>query len=203
MSPFIFNTSPSIQFGPGLLSQLGEIVSAGIGNRVLLVTDPGMMATGIVERALTALKVANVEVTLFSDVQADPPEDVILQATQIATDCNAQGIIGLGGGSSLDVAKLVALLAQGTEKLADAYGIGNAKGPRLPLILVPTTAGTGSEVTPISIVTTGTNEKMGVVSPVILPDIALLDPINAPKQALNCSTLAPRAGPVNRGLTFP
>lgn len=176
MTPFIFNTSPSIQFGPGLLSQLGEIVNASIGNRVLLVTDPGMMATGMVERALTALKNANVEVTLFSDVQADPPEAVILQATQIAIDCGAEGVIGLGGGSSLDVAKLVALLAYGTEKLADAYGIGNAKGPRLPLILVPTTAGTGSEVTPISIVTTGTNEKMGVVSPVILPDIALLDP---------------------------
>ena len=103
MTPFIFNTSPSIQFGAGLLSQLGEIVKSKIGNRVLLVTDPGMMATGIVERAQTALKDANVEVTLFSDVQADPPEEVILQATQIAIDCGAEGIIGLGGGSSLDV----------------------------------------------------------------------------------------------------
>ena len=84
--------------------------------------------------------------------------------------------MGFGGGSSLDVAKLVALLAYGNETLADAYGVANAKGPRLPLVLVPTTSGTGSEVTPISIVTTGTNEKMGVVSPVILPDVALLDP---------------------------
>ena len=88
----------------------------------------------------------------------------------------AAGVIGLGGGSSLDTAKLVALLAVGKEKLADVFGVGNARGPRLPLILIPTTAGTGSEVTPISIVTTGENEKMGVVSPVILPDVALLDP---------------------------
>jgi alcohol dehydrogenase class IV len=76
----------------------------------------------------------------------------------------------------MDVAKLAALLAKSGETLTTIYGVGLAKGPRLPLMLVPTTAGTGSEVTPISIVTTGTNEKKGVVSPVILPDIALLDP---------------------------
>ncbi len=104
------------------------------------------------------------------------PESVILEATAIATRAKVDGVIGLGGGSSLDVAKLVSILALGKEELKQIYGVGNAKGPRLPLILVPTTAGTGSEVTPISIVTTGTNEKMGVVSPVILPDIALLDP---------------------------
>ena len=86
-------------------------------------------------------------------------------------------IIGLGGGSSLDVAKLVALLVPEHQRLIEAYGIGNAIGPRLPLILVPTTAGTGSEVTPIAIVTTGESEKMGVVSPVIIPDIAVLDPL--------------------------
>uniref|UniRef100_UPI003B017B1F iron-containing alcohol dehydrogenase n=1 Tax=Kiloniella sp. TaxID=1938587 RepID=UPI003B017B1F len=103
-------------------------------------------------------------------------QKIILEATEVAIECGAEGIVGLGGGSSLDVAKLVALLAPGREKLEQVYGVGNAKGPRLPLILVPTTAGTGSEVTPISIVTTGTNEKMGVVSPILLPDIALLDP---------------------------
>jgi alcohol dehydrogenase class IV len=75
----------------------------------------------------------------------------------------------------MDVAKLVALLAVGREKLADIYGVNIAKGPRLPLVLAPTTAGTGSEVTPISIVTTGEGEKKGVVSPVLLPDWAVLD----------------------------
>lgn len=176
MTPFVFNTSASIRFGAGLLSQLGEIVKASIGTRVLLVTDPGMMATGIVHKALDALKASGVNVTVFQDVEADPPEKVVMYCAEAAIEHKAQGVIGLGGGSSLDVAKLAALLAPGNEKLSDAYGVGNAKGPRLPLILVPTTAGTGSEVTPISIVTTGTNEKMGVVSPVIIPDIALLDP---------------------------
>jgi alcohol dehydrogenase class IV len=176
MNPFIFNTPKSIQFGVGALSRLGELVSGQIGSRVMLVTDPGMIATGIVERALSSLADAGVSVEVFKDVEADPPEAIVLAAAAQARDAGVQGVVGLGGGSSLDVAKLVALLAPGTEDLKDAYGVGNAKGPRLPLILVPTTSGTGSEVTPISIVTTGTNEKMGVVSPVILPDIALLDP---------------------------
>ena len=176
MNPFTFNTSKSIRFGSGIVNQLGEIVAGEIGGRVMLVTDPGMVATGLVERALDALNNAGVTVELFSDVEADPPEHVILAAAAKAREAAVDGVVGFGGGSSLDVAKLVALLAPGKEALAEVYGVGNAKGPRLPLILVPTTAGTGSEVTPISIVTTGTNEKMGVVSPVILPDIALLDP---------------------------
>ena len=176
MTPFNFNTSSSIRFGAGLLAQLGDMAVNEIGTRVLLVTDPGMMATGIVDKALVSLNDAGVEVTLYQDVKADPPESIVNLCAQIAIDCKAQGVIGLGGGSSLDVAKLAALLATGNENLKDAYGVGNAKGPRLPLILVPTTSGTGSEVTPISIVTTGKSEKMGVVSPAILPDIALLDP---------------------------
>jgi len=176
MSPFVFNTTKSIQFGAGSVARLGELALAFMGSRVFLVTDPGMMATGIVDRAVTILEAAGIEVTLFSEVQADPPEAVIQTAAEIARLADVGGVIGLGGGSSLDVAKLVALLAVGKEDLKSVYGVGNAKGPRLPLFLVPTTSGTGSEVTPISIVTTGASEKMGVVSPVLLPDIALLDP---------------------------
>lgn len=176
MIPFVFNTTKSVQFGAGSLGRLGDLARVTMGTRVMLITDPGMLATGIVDRALAILASAGLEVTLFSDVQADPPEAVIRAATEEAIGTGSQGVIGLGGGSSLDVAKLVALLAMGQETLQGIYGVGNAKGPRLPLILVPTTAGTGSEVTPISIVTTGTAEKMGVVSPILIPDVALLDP---------------------------
>lgn len=176
MSSFNFNTSRSIRFGAGRFEELGEMVKGEIGTRVVLVTDPGMMATGIAERAAQILKSNQVEVTLFKDVEADPSEAVVMSGCAATIACGAQGVIGLGGGSSMDVAKLVALLAPGNQGLSDAYGIGKAKGPRLPLILIPTTSGTGSEVTPISIVTTGTHEKMGVVSQILLPDIALLDP---------------------------
>ena len=174
MNPFSFNTTPSLRMGAGLAGELGQITRPICGDRVLLVTDPGMMATGLVQQATDCLRTAGVEVTLFDQVQADPPEEIVLQAAQYAR--SATGVIGFGGGSSLDVAKLAALLAASNQPLAEAYGIGNAQGPRLPLVLVPTTAGTGSEVTPISIVTTGASEKMGVVSPLLLPDLALLDP---------------------------
>ena len=174
MNPFSFNTTPSLRMGAGLAGELGQITRPICGDRVLLVTDPGIMATGLVQQATDCLRAAGVEVTLFDQVQADPPEEIVLQAAQQAL--GKTGVIGFGGGSSLDVAKLAALLAASNQPLAEAYGIGNAQGPRLPLVLVPTTAGTGSEVTPISIVTTGASEKMGVVSPLLLPDMALLDP---------------------------
>jgi alcohol dehydrogenase class IV len=174
MNPFTFNTTPSLRMGAGLAGEIGQITRPICGDRVLLVTDPGMMATGLVQRVRDGLRAAGVAVTLFDQVQADPPESIVVQAAQKAR--GATGVIGFGGGSSLDVAKLAALLAASDQPLAEAYGVGNARGPRLPLVLVPTTAGTGSEVTPISIVTTGASEKMGVVSPLLLPDLALLDP---------------------------
>ncbi len=176
ISTFTFNTTASIQFGNGLLSRLGELAAARMGGRVLVVTDPGLVATGIVARAEEILRAAKVDFVTFSEVEADPPEELILRAVAAAETISAMGVIGLGGGSSLDVAKLVALLIGGNEELKSVYGVGNAQGPRLPLILVPTTSGTGSEVTPISIVTTGAAEKMGVVSQILIPDVALLDP---------------------------
>jgi alcohol dehydrogenase class IV len=106
---------------------------------------------------------------------ADPPEHIVLSAVAYAKEIKADGIIGFGGGSSLDTAKLVALLANSDEQIADIYGVDAIRGQRLPLILIPTTAGTGSEVTPIAIVTTGDTTKAGVVSTTLLPDIALLD----------------------------
>lgn len=173
MDGFTFNTTASIRFGAGLLSDIAFLESH-VGNNLLLVTDQGMMATGIPDRAANTLRAAGATVRLFCDVVADPPEETVLACAEQAKGCS--GVIGIGGGSSLDVAKLAALLAGSGERLSDAYGVNNARGPRLPLALIPTTSGTGSEVTPISIVTTGASEKMGVVSPHILPDVAVLDP---------------------------
>lgn len=181
MTPFVFNAPPSIIFGQGALARIGELAARTLGGpapgaRVLLVTDAGLLKAGLVAPALAALAAAGVAVAVYSEVSADPPEAAVLAALAAAQAHGATGVIGLGGGSPMDVAKLVALLLGSGEPLAGAYGVGNARGPRLPLILVPTTAGTGSEVTPISIITTGEAEKKGVVSPLLLPDIALLDP---------------------------
>lgn len=110
-------------------------------------------------------------------MQADPPEHIVLDAVQFAKNEKVDIVLGFGGGSSLDVAKVIAVLAHPEQQqtLKDLYGINNAKNLRLPLFLVPTTAGTGSEVTPISIVTTGETTKTGIVSPVLFADVAILD----------------------------
>jgi alcohol dehydrogenase class IV len=175
LNGFAFNTVPSIVFGSGASARMGEIAGR-FGHRVALVTDAGIVRAGLVEPALASLREAGIAVSVYDGVVADPPEAVVAAAADFARAHGADVVVGLGGGSSLDVAKLVALVLRSGEALADVYGVGNAKGPRLPLVLVPTTAGTGSEATPISIVTTGAHEKKGVVSPVLLPDVALLDP---------------------------
>ncbi len=175
MNGFAFDTVPSIVFGSGASARAGAIAGR-FGRRAALVTDAGVVRAGLLEPAVASLREAGIAVAVHDGVVADPPETVVTAAVEAARAHGADMVVGLGGGSSLDVAKLVALLLRSGEALADIYGVGNAKGPRLPLILAPTTAGTGSEATPISIVTTGAHEKKGVVSPVLLPDVALLDP---------------------------
>ena len=143
--------------------------------RPFIVTDAGLMKAGVLAPALASLAAENTEYQVYQDVVADPTEAVVYAAVSQAADFGADCIIGFGGGSSMDVAKLVALLAPSRRRLDDVYGVNVATGQRLPLMLVPTTAGTGSEVTPISIITTESDEKKGVVSPLLMPDIALLD----------------------------
>lgn len=172
---FTFTTMPSIVVAAGASAHLGEVSGNRLGSRAFIVTDNGVVAAGLVAPAATALEKAGMVVEIYDRVSADPSYLVVQEAAAAARDFRATGVVGLGGGSSMDVAKLVALLAVGLEKLEDVYGVGLVRGPRLPLVLVPTTAGTGSEVTPISIVTTGEHEKKGVVSPILLPDMAILD----------------------------
>ena len=172
---FDFHSTRSILVERGGSANLAKRIQERGAKSVLIITDPGVLSAGLLNKALPQFKELNLPVQIFSDVQADPPVAVIDSAVKAAQECKADCIVGFGGGSSMDVAKLVALLAPGKETLLDVYGVGMAKGPRLPLILVPTTAGTGSEVTTISIVTVSDSEKKGVVSPQLLPDIALLD----------------------------
>ena len=172
---FDFHSTRSILVQRGGSVQLAKMTQDQGARKVLIVTDPGVLAAGLLEKALPQFKKLNIPVHIFSDVRADPPVVVIEAAVQVAQENQIDCVVGFGGGSSMDVAKLVALLSLGNEQLADIYGIGNVKGPRLPLILVPTTAGTGSEATKSSVVTVSEREKKGVLSPYLLPDVALLD----------------------------
>ncbi|SFS67398.1 Alcohol dehydrogenase, class IV [Sulfitobacter marinus] len=175
MTPFIFNTTKSVVFENGAARRLAEIAGGLLRQHCLLITDPGLRGLGLCDPAIAALEAAGHTVTVFDAVEADPSRDTLMQAVEAGRAAGTTGVIGFGGGSSQDVAKLVALLLGSSENLDSAWGVGQAKGPRLPLVLVPTTAGTGSEVTPVSIITVGDEEKRGVSSPVILPDIAILD----------------------------
>lgn len=173
--PFTFNTTPTIMFDSGASSRLGAIARDRLGSKVLLVTDPGLRSLGLADGAIASLEAEGCAVTVFDQVEADPSLATLMKAATTGRTGDVEGVVGFGGGSSLDVAKLSALLLGSGEDLDGAWGVGNAKGPRLPLVLVPTTAGTGSEVTPVSIITVGEEEKRGVSSPIILPDVAVLD----------------------------
>jgi len=175
LNPFVFNTTPSLVFEPGAAKRLGAVVGKKLGSAVLFVTDPGLRRLGLCDGALASLKAQGIDTTVFDTVEPDPSLATLDRAVELGRSGNVTGVVGFGGGSSLDVAKLAALLVGSGEDLDGAWGVGNARGPRLPLVLVPTTAGTGSEVTPVSIITVADAEKRGVSSAVILPDIAILD----------------------------
>ncbi len=175
MKPFIFSTTKSIISESGVIARISELCHSLNITRPLIVTDKGIVDIGLIAAVANAFNNAQMQYWCFDKVVADPPEAIVIEAVEYAKQAKVDGVIGLGGGSSLDTAKLVALLANSEESISDIYGVDNIKGKRLPLILIPTTAGTGSEVTPISIVTTGETTKAGIVSAELLPDIALLD----------------------------
>ncbi|MCY1274968.1 Long-chain-alcohol dehydrogenase 1 [compost metagenome] len=177
MQPFSFATTAQILCESGSAVRLAELCRDRGARRVLLVTDPGINRLGLLDEVLLGFALEGISVAVYDQVQADPPEAVVLEAVELGKVLGAELVVGFGGGSSMDVAKLAALLAHPDcrQGLVDLYGVGNVRGRRLPLLQVPTTAGTGSEVTPIAIVTTGETTKTGVVSPVLLPDLALLD----------------------------
>ena len=176
LNNFTFNTTSGIRFGNGTSKSCVSEIYQKLGPNILFITDKDLMSLKLTEPTLIELNKLSSKVEVFQDVEADPSLKTLMNAIEIGKKNNITGVIGFGGGSSMDVAKLTSLILGSNENIEEAWGVSNAKGPRLPLILVPTTAGTGSEVTPISIITVGEEEKKGVSSPIILPDIAILDP---------------------------
>lgn len=172
---FVFQTVADIRFGTDCLQSLASVIKQKFAaTSVLLITDKGLRQAGVLDELIGLLQASNLKVRVFDEVQADPPESVILAAAELARQVDV--VIGAGGGSSMDTAKLAATVCMGQQALHTMYGVDQITSSRKPLVLIPTTAGTGSEVTPISVVTTGTSTKAGVVSPVLYADIAMLDP---------------------------
>lgn len=173
---FEFNTTKSIVSGPNSSKELGShCTKLGI-KKALVVSDPSIHNLGLLDEMIRSLHNEDVGCVLFVEVEVDPPIAVIQRAIEFANNNNVDGVVGVGGGSSLDTAKLIAALAYSKQSIQQVTGIDKISNARLPLIQIPTTAGTGSEVTPISIVTTEDSTKIGVISNILLPDIAILDP---------------------------
>ncbi len=171
-----FRTVSDIRIERGGAARLDAHIDGLCANKcVFIVTDAGVHGLGLLDGAKEALRAAGYMVEIFDQVVADPPEGIVLAGAQLARDFGAGLVLGFGGGSPMDTAKVIALLAGSDQPIKDMYGVGLATGPRLPLMLVPTTAGTGSEVTNVAILTTGKTEKQGIVANALYADRVLLD----------------------------
>jgi alcohol dehydrogenase class IV len=166
-----FRYGPTLIGGPGAAGRIGELLPPG---RCLFVTDAAVRELGLADAALAGLAAAGIDAILFDQVESDPSRETLMAAVAAGQDCAS--VVGFGGGSPMDVAKLAAYLIATGEDLDTLWGVGKATGARLPLVLVPTTAGTGSEATPVTVITVGATEKRGVSSAALLPDYAVLDP---------------------------
>ncbi len=167
MQPYEFHYGPKLVSGPGSAGRLAEMLPAG---RCLFVTDANVRALGLADAALAGLP----EFVVFDAVEQDPARETLMAAVAAGAGCVS--VVGFGGGSPMDVAKLAAYLIATGEELDTLWGVGKALGQKLPLALVPTTAGTGSEATPVTVITVGGSEKRGVSGAALLADFAVLDP---------------------------
>ncbi|MDG5493591.1 iron-containing alcohol dehydrogenase [Niveispirillum sp. BGYR6] len=171
---FRFRYGPRVLSGPGTAGQVADHLPAG---PCLLVTDKGVRSLGLLAPVLEALEKAGIPVSIFDAVEPDPSRETVLATVAAGRSAGAVSVLGVGGGSPMDVAKLAAYLLASGDDLETIWGVEQAKGKRLPLLLVPTTAGTGSEATPVTVISVGNGEKRGVSAGVLLPDVSVLDPL--------------------------
>lgn len=175
MDGYSFQSVKTTLVQSGAVLQLSELLAERGLTRPLFVTDAQLIELGVVSPAIEALQQGADDVIVFDGIEPDPSERVVYACLDAFKAGSCDSVIAVGGGSSMDVAKVVSVLAKGKQDLPEIYGVGMVSGGRLPLFLAPTTAGTGSEVTPVAIITTGETTKAGVSSPILLPDVAILD----------------------------
>lgn len=171
---FAFHYGPRLVSGPGASADIAALLPEG---PVLFVTDAQIMGLGLARDAIAALEAGGHAVTIADAVEADPSRATLETVIALGRDAGAASVVGFGGGSPMDVAKLAAYLLGSDDDLDAIWGVGNATRTGLPLVLVPTTAGTGSEATPVAIITLPGDEKRGVSSPALIAGHAVLDPL--------------------------
>ena len=178
MQSFDFQPRTRVLFGPGTLSRLGELAK-GLGRkRALVVSDPGIVAAGYSAQAIELLEAADLKAFVFSGVEENPTTRHVDAGLSLARENEIDLLVGLGGGSSIDCAKGINFLFTNGGEMADYWGVGKAAKPMLPLIAIPTTAGTGSEAQSYALITDPiTHEKMACGDPKAAFAAAILDPV--------------------------
>ena len=176
MTDFAVLRAPSqVLFGAGMAEAAGR-VAAGHGRRVLVITDPVIAGTPGFATVLASL--SELDATVFSDAVVDVPRSAVDAAVALGESVRPDVIVAVGGGSVIDLAKVTSLLLAHGGALEDYYAVQSVPGPIVPLIALPTTAGTGSEATPVSVITDPATEmKIGVASPHLIPRHAICDPL--------------------------
>jgi alcohol dehydrogenase len=173
----VFQTTGRVIMGAGSINRLGDEIKRLGGSKILIITDPGLVGAGIIERVGNVLTGAGVQFSCFDRVEPDPRFEIVAEALAQLRAEDADLIVGIGGGSSIDIAKVAAIMATNSDPITSYFGIDLVPRPGLKTILIPTTAGTGSEVTPIAILSDHHDKlKKGIVSSYLLPACALLDP---------------------------
>lgn len=163
--------------GPGSIDAIGEVASDHAAGKVLIVTDRGVRGAGLIERPRKALESAGIAVEVIDDTPPEPEGGDVERIFGLAKGLDARMVVGIGGGSAMDLAKAIAVLAANRGKAEDYLGLNRIPGPGLPKVMVPTTAGTGSEVTFTAVfIRKKLKKKEGMNSPYLYPELALLDP---------------------------
>jgi alcohol dehydrogenase len=172
----IFSTTPRIVMGPGSVKTIGAEVKARGVKRVLIVTDKGVIGAGLLKSIEESFKAAKINYSIFDKVEPDPRYEIVADCVKMAETARVQMLVGIGGGSPMDITKTAAVMLLNKGPIGASFGINLIPKPGLPTILIPTTAGTGSEVTPIAILSDeGEKLKKGIVSPYLFPAMAFLD----------------------------
>lgn len=176
MNEFSFSVPQNITVGKGSLAKLPEIAKKSGGSHAFLMSGPHLAKMGLVEKAANSLKSAGIAVDTFTDIEGNPSVETVDKATAAFKEAGADFIVAFGGGSPMDVAKAVGVTAKYGGSITEYEGAHKVPGPIIPLIAIPTTAGTGSEVTAFSVITDHSRDyKLTVFSYEILPAYAILD----------------------------
>lgn len=172
-----FHTAGQLVFGPGAVGELGQLVAALRLPRLLVVTDRSLIGAGVWEPARQSLTSSGIELQVFDGGQPEPSLGLAERCLAICGAAAPDGVLGFGGGSNMDLAKVVACVLAHGGTPRDYFGENNVPGPVLPLVCVPTTSGTGSEVTAGAVLTDAANQvKVGVMSNYLRPRLAVVDP---------------------------